>query len=61
MFAGGFAFMSIFFWPVPLWQGWVTYEKMLGFICFGFGQGAFSHYITKNGPHHLELINMWMN
>jgi hypothetical protein len=51
--------MGLFMWPIPLWQGWVTYEKMLGWYCFAFGQGAFVHYITKNGPGYMDPIEWW--
>ena len=59
MLSGLFAVTSIFVWPIQTWAGWATFEKMLGFWCFGFGFGAFGHWITKNGNRNPDLINWW--
>jgi len=59
MFTGFFGVMSVFFFPIRFWNGYPTFEKIFGFMCFGFGNGALGHWVTKNGSHDMELINWW--
>jgi hypothetical protein len=61
LFACGFAVTIPFFFPIPLWAGWPTFEKIVGFVCWGFGNGALGHWITKNGNHDIELIRWWVD
>ena len=58
----GFAlFSTLWLFPIPAFAQVQVMEKVLGIGTFGFGLGAVTHYITKNGPGHIDPIALWRN
>lgn len=59
---GGMALASTFWiFPIPEFAMASVILKALGIGTWGFGFGAFCHYITKNGPGNMDLIALWRN
>ena len=61
MYSGAALLSTFWIFRIPSFTQLQVIEKALGIGCFGFGAGAFCHYITKNGPGDLDPIALWRN
>jgi hypothetical protein len=61
MFSGIALVSTLWLFPIPTLVQPLVIQKIAGIGCFGFGLGAVSHYITKNGPGNIDLIAIWRN
>jgi len=59
MYAGFFGVSTLFFFGVPAFARFETWEKAAGFATFGFGVGPVCHVLTQKGPPDYDPIRLW--